>query len=81
MLKLRKIRIPKESQQDCFTYKIRVIFLKSNGLDFDNLERLWDNELFYTRAGIYLQYFCMLFQMSNLQDVTSKITRFAANIC
>ncbi|XP_060587705.1 uncharacterized protein LOC132743192 [Ruditapes philippinarum] len=33
-----------------------VSFLRSYGVDFDNLEGLWKDGCFYTRAGIYLEY-------------------------
>lgn len=33
-----------------------VAFLRSYGVDFDNLEGLWHDGCFYTRVGIYLEY-------------------------
>jgi hypothetical protein len=34
----------------------QVSFLRSYGVDFDNLEGLWHKGCFYTRVGIYLEY-------------------------
>ncbi|WAR11351.1 hypothetical protein MAR_025531 [Mya arenaria] len=33
-----------------------VSFLRSYGVDFDNLEGIWQDGCFYTRVGIYLEY-------------------------
>ncbi|WAR11349.1 hypothetical protein MAR_025529, partial [Mya arenaria] len=33
-----------------------VSFLRSYGVDFDNLEGMWQDGCFYTRVGIYLEY-------------------------
>jgi hypothetical protein len=41
--------------QIAFEAKI-VGFLKTHGVDFDNLEGCWQNCCFFTRTGIYLEY-------------------------
>jgi len=41
-------------------------FLRSLGVDFDNLEGCWDDRCFYTRVGIYLEYVLSILQYSHI---------------
>lgn len=50
-----KNNVENRSYQIAIQYS-NVSFLRSFGVDFDNLEGLWHDDCFYTRVGIFLEY-------------------------
>ncbi|KAL4222882.1 hypothetical protein ACF0H5_018922 [Mactra antiquata] len=58
-----------------------VSFLRSFGVDFDNLEGVWRDGCFYTRAGIYLEYIIQILPFYSTEVDLKFRTKFDRETC
>lgn len=58
-----------------------IAFLRSYGVDFENLEGLWHDGCFYTRVGIYLEYIMNILPLYSSNVEFHFKTKFGRDSC
>ncbi|XP_052232600.1 uncharacterized protein LOC127845629 isoform X2 [Dreissena polymorpha] len=74
-----RARLEKRSYQIAIQPQ-HVSFLRGCGVDFDNLEGLWEDGCFYTRVGIYLGYIINILQLYKKPVDFNFSTKFSRDL-